>query len=54
MKRSRAMSQSVSVVTASVGTVELAKRLRYGTWEILSLAEHLQEELKRRWEDFRQ
>jgi hypothetical protein len=48
------MSQFVSVVKLSVGTVELAKRLRYGTWEIWSLSEHLQEEPGRRWEDFGQ
>jgi hypothetical protein len=34
MKTSRAMSQFVPVVKLSVGTVELAKRLRYGIWEI--------------------
>jgi hypothetical protein len=52
MKTSRAMSQCVSFVKVYVGTVEFAKRLRYGTREILSLSEHIQEEFGRRWEDF--
>ena len=53
-EKSRAMSQFVSVVKVSVETVELAKRLLYGTWEILSLSVHLQEGLGRRWEGFEQ
>jgi len=54
MKTSRALSQFVSVVKVSVGTVELAKSLGNGSWRILSLSEHLQDELGRCWEDFGQ
>jgi hypothetical protein len=47
MKTSREMSHCVSVVKVYVGTVGLAKRLRYGTREFLSLSEHIQEEFGR-------